>query len=69
MTIAEINALLYSSNHARDRLERALLIEALSPDGAGRLGVSAGQMTAASGNAGLAPAAAHRLHQDFGRSW
>src|SRR2546428_5380660 len=30
MTIAEINALLYSPNHARDRLERALRIEALS---------------------------------------
>src|SRR5499433_1448711 len=31
MTVAEINALLYSSDHARDRLERALQIEALSP--------------------------------------
>lgn len=31
MTVAEINALLYSPNHARDRLERALRIEALSP--------------------------------------
>src|SRR5271167_1267019 len=31
MTVAEINALLYSSNHPRDRLERALRIEALSP--------------------------------------
>src|SRR4029434_6992298 len=30
MTVAEINALLYSSDHARDRLERALRIEALS---------------------------------------
>ena len=28
---AEINALLYSPDHARDRLERALRIEALSP--------------------------------------
>lgn len=31
MTVAEINALLYSSNHPRDRLERALKIAALSP--------------------------------------
>src|SRR6516164_7744943 len=30
MTVAEINALLYSPNHARDQLERALRIEALS---------------------------------------
>jgi ferredoxin-NADP reductase/MOSC domain-containing protein YiiM len=60
MTVAEINALLYSPSHPRDRLERALRLPALSPgwrssfeallqsqpDGAGR------------GNAGLAPAAA-----------
>ena len=31
MTVAEINALLYSPNHAHDRLQRALRIEALSP--------------------------------------
>src|SRR5277367_2453081 len=31
MTVTEINALLYSPNHARDRLERALQIAALSP--------------------------------------
>jgi hypothetical protein len=31
MTVAEINALLYSPDHARDRLKRALRIEALSP--------------------------------------
>ena len=31
MTVAEINALLYSPHHPRDRLERALRIEALSP--------------------------------------
>ncbi|SEK09682.1 MOSC and FAD-binding oxidoreductase domain-containing protein [Paraburkholderia diazotrophica] len=60
MTVAEINSLLYSSAHPRDQLERALRIEALSPGwrwsfeallqshGAGE----------ASGNAGLAPAAA-----------
>ena len=31
MTVAEINALLYSPDHPRDQLERALRIEALSP--------------------------------------
>src|ERR1700757_2139245 len=31
MTVAETNALLYSPNHPRDRLERALRVEALSP--------------------------------------
>src|SRR5262249_2309883 len=31
MTVAEINALLYSASHPRDQLERALRIEALSP--------------------------------------
>ena len=31
MTVAEINALLYSPDHPRDRLQRALRIEALSP--------------------------------------
>src|SRR5439155_24172253 len=31
MTVAQINALLYSPNHQRDQWERALHIEALSP--------------------------------------
>ena len=31
MTVTEVNALLYSPNHPRDQLERALRIEALSP--------------------------------------
>src|SRR5262249_17840720 len=31
MTVVEINALLYSPTHPRDRLERALRIDALSP--------------------------------------
>src|SRR5262245_21194588 len=31
MTVAEVNALLYSPHHPRDRLERALRIDALSP--------------------------------------
>ncbi len=60
MTVAEINALLYSRNHARDRLERALRIEALSPGW--RLSfeelLRSETTGAASGNAGLAPAAA-----------
>jgi ferredoxin-NADP reductase/MOSC domain-containing protein YiiM len=60
MTVAEINALLYSPNHARDRLERALRIEALSPGWRSSFeALLQGQTTAAgSGNAGLAPAAA-----------
>ncbi len=37
MTVAEMNALLYSPNHSHDQLERALRIEALSPDGVPRL--------------------------------
>jgi ferredoxin-NADP reductase/MOSC domain-containing protein YiiM len=60
MTVAEINALLYSPNHPRDRLERALRIEALSPGWRGSFeALLQSQKTAAgSGNAGLAPAAA-----------
>jgi MOSC domain-containing protein YiiM/ferredoxin-NADP reductase len=60
MTVAEINALLYSPNHARDRLERALRIEALSPGWRSSFeALLRSQTTSArSGNAGLAPAAA-----------
>jgi MOSC domain-containing protein YiiM len=65
MTVAEINALLYSPNHARDRLERALRIEALSPGWRSSFeALLQSQMTASgsgnsgSGNAGLEPAAA-----------
>jgi len=60
MTVAEINALLYSPNHARDRLERALRIEALSPGWRSSFeALLQSQTTSArSGNAGLAPAAA-----------
>src|ERR1700752_412232 len=60
MTVAEINALLYSSNHARDRLERALRIEALSPGWRSSFeALLRNQATGeGSGNAGLAPAAA-----------
>src|SRR6476469_4530288 len=60
MTVAEINALLYLPDHARDRLERALRIEALSPGWRSSFeALLQSQTTAAgNGNAGLAPAAA-----------
>jgi MOSC domain-containing protein YiiM/ferredoxin-NADP reductase len=60
MTVAEINALLYSPDHPRDRLERALRIQALSPGWRSSFeALLQSQTTAAgSGNAGLAPAAA-----------
>src|SRR5260370_6269573 len=60
MTVAETNALLYSPNHARDRLECALRIEALSPGWRSSFeALLRSQTTAASSaNAGLAPAAA-----------
>ncbi len=60
MIVAEINALLYSSNHARDRLERALRIEALSPGWRSSFEALVQSQSSAtgSGNAGLAPAAA-----------
>jgi MOSC domain-containing protein YiiM/ferredoxin-NADP reductase len=66
MTIAEINALLYSPDHARDRLERALRIEALSPGW--RTSFEALLQSQASGNAGLVPeAAAHPAAPGFRR--
>jgi ferredoxin-NADP reductase/MOSC domain-containing protein YiiM len=60
MTIAEINALLYSPKHARDRLERALRIEALSVGWRASFeALLQSKLTGAeSGNAGLATAAA-----------
>src|SRR5262249_15175217 len=60
MTVAEVNALLYSPDHPRDRLQRALRIEALSPGWhASFEALLQSQATAAGGgNAGLAPAAA-----------
>jgi ferredoxin-NADP reductase/MOSC domain-containing protein YiiM len=60
MTVAEINALLYSPNHPHDRLERALRIEALSPGWRSSFKtLLQSQTTAAgSGNPALAPAAA-----------
>ena len=64
MTVAEINALLYSPNHARDRLERALQIEALSPGW--RSSFEALLQSHTSGNAGLLPdAAAHPTAPGF----
>jgi ferredoxin-NADP reductase/MOSC domain-containing protein YiiM len=70
MTVAEINTLLYLPNHARDRLERALRIEALSPGWRSSFeALLQSQKTgAASGNAGLAPlAAAHPVAPGFRR--
>ncbi len=70
MTVAEINTLLYLPNHARDRLERALRIEALSPGWRSSfVALLQSQKTgAASGNAGLAPvAAAHPVAPGFRR--
>src|SRR5690348_1002626 len=56
MTVGEINALLYSPNHPRNQLERALRIEALSPGW--RWSFEALLQSQTSGNAGLVPAAA-----------
>jgi ferredoxin-NADP reductase/MOSC domain-containing protein YiiM len=63
MTVAEINALLYSPNHPRDRLERALRIEALSPGWRSSFEALLRSQTAGegSGNVGLVPAAAAHL--------
>jgi len=59
MTVAEVSALLYTSHHPRDRLERALRIAALSPGWRGSFEALIRSQDAhpgASGNAGLAPA-------------
>jgi ferredoxin-NADP reductase/MOSC domain-containing protein YiiM len=59
MTVAEINALLYSPEHPRAQLERALRIQALSAGWRGSFeALRQSQTTGESGNAGLAPAAA-----------
>jgi MOSC domain-containing protein YiiM/ferredoxin-NADP reductase len=60
MTVAEINALLYSPSHARDQLQRASRIEALSPGWRRSFEALLQSKTTAArnGNAGLAPAAA-----------
>src|ERR1700752_3519598 len=60
MTVAEINALLYSPNHSRDGLERALRIEALSHGWRSSFEalLRSERIGAGGGNAGLVPAAA-----------
>jgi ferredoxin-NADP reductase/MOSC domain-containing protein YiiM/ferredoxin len=59
MTVSEVNALLYSPNHPRDQLERALRIEALSAGWRGSFqALLQNENTGARGNAGLMPAAA-----------
>ena len=62
MTVAEINALLYTPDHPRDRLERALRIEALSPGWRSSFEALLESPTTAArgGNAGLVPPAAAR---------
>src|SRR5262249_11352876 len=68
MTVAEINALLYSPNHPRDRLQRALQIGALSPGWRASFEALLHSQTSAAGggNAGLAPpAAAHPVTPGF----
>jgi MOSC domain-containing protein YiiM/ferredoxin-NADP reductase len=60
MTVAVINALLYSPHHPRDLLESALRIEALSPGWRSSFEALLKSQAAGApgGNAGLAPAAA-----------
>lgn len=68
MTIAEVNALLYSSQHPRDRLERALRSPALSPGwrwSFEELARSQDAHPGATGNAGLTPAAARTAAPGF----
>jgi ferredoxin-NADP reductase/MOSC domain-containing protein YiiM/ferredoxin len=70
MTVAEVNALLYSPNHPRDRLERALRIAPLSTGWRSSFEALLQSQTTAevSGNAGLAPAAAaHPVAPGFQR--
>src|SRR5947199_1085140 len=68
MTVAEINALLYSPNHPRDRLERALRTEALSPGWRASFEALLQSQTAPAGggNAGpRLPAACHAAAPGF----
>jgi ferredoxin-NADP reductase/MOSC domain-containing protein YiiM len=68
MTVAEINALLYSPHHPRDRLERALRLEALSPGWRGSFEalLQSDPIATGGGNAGLVPAtAAHPVAPGF----
>ena len=67
MTVAQINALLYSGDHPRDRLERALRIDALAKGWRTSFEALLQQHEAA-GNAGLVPqAAAHPSAPGFHR--
>jgi ferredoxin-NADP reductase len=68
MSVTEINALLYSPQHLRDRLEQALRIDALSPGWRRSFEALLRNPATgtASGNAGLAPpAAAHPVAPGF----
>ena len=70
MTVADVDALLYSANHPRDRLERALRIKVLSPGWRGSFEALLASQSAgaATGNAGLAPSeAAHPASPGFHR--
>jgi MOSC domain-containing protein YiiM/ferredoxin-NADP reductase/ferredoxin len=60
MTVAQINALLYSPHHPRDQLERALRIDALSPGWRSSFQALLHSPTtgAGAGNVGLVPVAA-----------
>lgn len=61
LTVAAVNALLYSPHHPREQLERALRVDALSPGWRGSFKALLEQSNALpGGNAGLAPAAARR---------
>jgi MOSC domain-containing protein YiiM/ferredoxin-NADP reductase len=63
MTVAEVNALLYSSRHPRELLQRAMEIPALSPGWRWSFEALLRSQDAhpgATGNAGLAPASAAR---------
>jgi len=67
MTVAEINALLYSPHHTHERLERALRIEALASGWRASFEALLRNKTS-SGNAGLMPqAAAHPAAPGFHR--
>jgi ferredoxin-NADP reductase len=57
MSVAEINALLYSPEHSRERMQRALRIAALSPGWRSSFEALL-RSQATTGNAGLTPAAA-----------
>jgi MOSC domain-containing protein YiiM/ferredoxin-NADP reductase len=68
MTVAEINSLLYSPNHPREQLERALRIEALSRGWreSFQMLLHSETTAAGNGNAGLMPAeAAHPVTPGF----